>query len=712
MHSVRKLLFLFVLLTGSALQQQTVTFDEPIDALSIRLPHDNAAVSVMTEDGWHQFVIEKEFDPTLMESDLVMFPTSQTSVTLRGQLDGIDLHPITVSKEPARYSLAATTFYRSPRILSRNDWGANDEFLYRGPDVERSDVQVVQQASSASSQSSNREDDCTLAQKNYPQDFKTTKTVTHDANGERLRWARRYSPEVDLLVVHHTAQKVSGDDRPAIERMRALYEYHANSRSWGDIGYHYIIDEEGGIYEGRSGGDLVVGGHVYCGNVKTVGVAMMGNFELEQPTVQQVQSLQWLLKNLAEKYDIDLNRNVLFKGKNLKPIVRHQDLISTECPGYYVSHTIAQIRNNVVAGNINAGVTFPALAKTNYENRVEQRLTARLEEAGVALSRRFYRAKRQVRTAQRLDNPRLDALQQQLQNSTDLQRKRSATLRQPMRPTRTFYSQQNTAPVEGNIRIRLSYNGTNAEVRGDATVNGNVMRSVRLGKDGDSCVAVDGNTTLGAGIVRIEGSDILTVSSWDTRYNRFRGIIECRVINGELVLINELPLSDYMKGISEQPDTEPREKQKAFAVAARSYAAFYMQPGNEKFAGMPYHGSDTGVSFQNYSGVTAEEDYPKWVQSVLDTAGKVIMKDGGIVKAAYYSSNDGRTRSPSENGWRSFPYEEVFASKPDPWCEGMTLRGHGVGMSGCGAEGQALQGKSYTDILKYYYPGTILSMVD
>ncbi len=673
---------------------------------------------IETSVGWHQFIIEKEFDPLLMESDLVMFPNPVEKIVLRGQLDAIELHPITVSKEPAKYQIAATQYYRSPRILHRNDWGANNEFLFRGPEVTRSDAPVVRSNGngSSSSTSSVRKDDCEMKQVNFPNDFKTSTTQTHDSSGKAYRWAKRYSPKVKLLVVHHTAQKIAGDNRPPVERMRALYEYHANSRGWGDIGYHYIVDEQGGIYEGRSGGKNVVGGHVYCGNVGTVGVALMGNFEEEKPTLQQIQSLQWLLDHLADSYGIHLNRNVSFHGKNAKTILRHKDLISTECPGFYMSAVTTQVRSNVIAGNFTKGVTFPRIARKGYEDQSQKRLSTRLQNAGQQLSRRFYRTKRQIRTAERKDNPRLAFYRDQLAVSTNLQRKRSPAVR-PMRPTGTLYrparnSQQvttNNSPRNGHIRIRLSYTGNNAELTSDsiADINGNRAKIVRFGKDGNQCVAVSGAETLGTGIVRMDPSDgVITVRSWKTKWNRFRGVIECRIIDGQLVLINELPLETYMAGLSEQPDTEPREKQKAFAVAARSYAAHYMEPANTKFPGKPYHGSDTGKSFQSFSGVAYEEDNPKWLQSVLDTADRVIKKDGTIVKAAYFSSDNGRTRSPAQNGWKNFPHAEVFASKPDPWCKGMVLHGHGVGMSGCGAEGQARQGKKYAEILKYYYPGT------
>jgi hypothetical protein len=717
---VKKALLLTVLVSGSVASQQTIMFDEPIDALSVRLPHDNAQVLIETDDGWHRFAIEKEIDPLMMESDLVMFPEPTNQIVLRGQLTGIDLHPIRVSKKPTTYTLAASQFYRSPKIISRTDWGANNEYLFSGKQIPRSDVPATKGngTTTSGSSSSKRVDDCSLNQVNYPNDFKTSSTVTHDASGKPYRWAQRYSPEVKLLVVHHTAQKVTGDPRPPVERMRALYDFHANSRGWGDIGYHYVVDEEGGIYEGRNGGKKVVGGHVYCGNVGTVGIALMGNFEEEQPTMQQIQSLQWLLNQLSEQYNINLNRNVSYHGKNVKTILRHKDLISTECPGFYMSHTVSQVRRNVIAGDLIKGVTFPKIAKKQgYEDQAQTRLSTRLQQAGQELSRRFYRTKRQIRTAQRKDNPRLEYYQQQLATSTNLQRKRSPAVK-PMRPTGTLYRPaQNNNPTttihtttpNGHIRIRLSYTGNTAEISSTevATINGSRAKVVRFGKDGNSCVAVSGSQTLGVGTVRMDaGGGVLTVQSWQTKWNRFRGVIECQIVDGQLVLISEVPLETYMAGLSEQPDTEPKEKQKAFAVAARSYAAHYMEPGNTKFPGKPYHGSDTGASFQSYSGVAYEEDNPKWLQSVLDTKNRIIMKDGTIVKAAYFSSDDGRTRTPKQNGWGNFPHEEIFTSKPDPWCKGMTLRGHGVGMSGCGAEGQARQGKKYPAILEYYYPGT------
>jgi len=274
---------------------------------------------------------------------------------------------------------------------------------------------------------------------------------------------------------------------------------------------------------------------------------------------------------------------------------------------------------------------------------------------------------------------------------------RSATPSQTPRSSRASASSP-------SIRVRLSHAENDASV---TLSNGDIFS---LGNDGSRCVVMQGNQPYKQGTVRLGSLDgNFTVTTWKTSYNRFRGILECRVIDGQLALINELALDDYMMGISEEPDTEPYEKQRAFAIAARTYAAWYMDPDHRKFPGMPYDGSDSPAIFQKYSGMNYESQHPSWIKAVQDTHDTVLTKDGQVIKPPYFSSDDGRTRSPAEAGWKTFPFAEIFASKPDPWCEGMTLRGHGVGMSGCGAEGQANEGRTAEEILEYYYPGTTLS---
>jgi peptidoglycan hydrolase-like amidase len=229
---------------------------------------------------------------------------------------------------------------------------------------------------------------------------------------------------------------------------------------------------------------------------------------------------------------------------------------------------------------------------------------------------------------------------------------------------------------------------------------------------GSSCIASQNGQDIATGGVRIDPrGGISTISSWTQTSNRYRGILECRVLDGHLALINEISLEDYMAGLSEEPDTEPAAKQMAFAIAARSYAAYYRDPGHRKFPGQPYDGSDDPAIFQKYDGVAFEDRNPRWVSIVRNTAGEILKSGNEILKVPYFSSDDGRTRSPAEVGWTTFPHPEIFSSKPDPWCKGMENRGHGVGMSGCGAKGQAYEGKTAEQILQYYYPGAAISKI-
>lgn len=265
-----------------------------------------------------------------------------------------------------------------------------------------------------------------------------------------------------------------------------------------------------------------------------------------------------------------------------------------------------------------------------------------------------------------------------------------------------------------DIRIKLSYGKNSAIITSPSTMridgsNGIISSNgpAQLSMEQGLCKVSTANGNLMADVLRFAPTDergFLTIMTQEKSTNRFRGVLECRIIDDKLVLVNELGIEDYIAGLAEEPDSEPWEKQRAFAVAARSYALFYVLSGQKKFPGKPYDGSDDPREFQAYGGLYFEESNPRWVQAAQDTAGQVIAWQRKIVKAPYFSSDTGQTKSASDVwGWLNTPYLD---SKLDPWCKGMAEAGHGVGMSGCGAEGQANEGKIAEDILQYYYPGT------
>ncbi len=114
-----------------------------------------------------------------------------------------------------------------------------------------------------------------------------------------------YAP-VDRIVIHDTgcSSKTSWcnkDNVNAKEIISAIYRNHSKQRAWGDIGYHYIIDRQGNIYEARFGGNGVRGAHVYDSktctnfNVGTIGISILGNYENTQVPKKAFDSLSKLV---------------------------------------------------------------------------------------------------------------------------------------------------------------------------------------------------------------------------------------------------------------------------------------------------------------------------------------------------------------------------------------------------------------------------------
>jgi peptidoglycan hydrolase-like amidase len=798
----------------------TLEFANTIDAISFTMsPTADVRVRSFVNNqwqAWHALEVETEFDPLLRESNLVVFDAPTSKIQIQTSEKKIMPHPIILPNIQPSYEVAALVPERSTRkILLRRQWGANDDFLVQGTNTVRSDVDTTSNETDAPTE---RENTCTDLQQKYPNEFITTNTKTVDGLGRTLRWPQEYSPTVHSIVVHHTAASNSASTRSGYETMQALYAYHANSRGWGDIGYHYIIDSAGQIYEGKAGGKSVVGGHAYCNNIGTIGVALMGNFETEAPSAEQTASLSWLIDYLSKEYKINLSTNVQYHGTVRPPVVGHRDLVSTACPGAILYPALPQIRSNAQRRNFTAKVTYDApktvstpgsnsrspvrtaavattsahqiqlvgdstliLRPSGFTNiqLVIRTGSAGLEEreAIATISRsnstigiwQLNSAGEEVRALNRLvsfkqhapaqtvtvplriqapetegtytirfgtallrlkvegrrskaeDNPLLGSVTTTNTQRTRTVERKNTSAQTLVKPSTSLLglggtsrkTVASTTDMGPNIRVKLSYSANivtlNVGAKGTALglpVNG----AIELQNANGKCAVVQsGRVVTEAAILPITSAgDAITITSWQQTLNVFRGTIECRIQDGAILLINELPLEHYMWGLSEEPDTEPYEKQRAFAIAARTYAAHYLSDKYRKFPGKPYDGSDSPAEFQKYSGRAYEGKNPRWLEAVKDTANIVLKKDGAVIRAPYYSSNDGRTRSPAERGWNSFPFAEVFSSKPDPWCNGLELRGHGVGMSGCGAKGQALEGKTGEQILQYYYTGITL----
>lgn len=191
--------------------------------------------------------------------------------------------------------------------------------------------------------------------------------LTNLRAGQRLTRANWHCPEssfraksqsarVQHLIVHHTATANDATDWPAV--VRTIWNFHAITNGWRDVGYHYLIDPNGVIYEGRTGGDQAAGIHFSCANTGTLGIAMLGNFLSTAPSPAAVQSLEKLLAQKCEQLRLDpLGQSFHASTRmNLPHIAGHQDANlspaasvckGTHCPGEMLYALLPNIRKTV-----------------------------------------------------------------------------------------------------------------------------------------------------------------------------------------------------------------------------------------------------------------------------------------------------------------------------------------------------------------------------
>ncbi len=165
-----------------------------------------------------------------------------------------------------------------------------------------------------------------------------------------------------MAFVHHTA---SGNDYgrgEAASVVRGAYYYHTRSLHWSDIGYNFLIDRYGTIYEGRSGGITkgVIGAQVLGFNTGSVGVSVIGTYSKAAPTTVSVRALEALLAWKLDVHHIDpLGRATLTCGYGEKfssgekvgfaAISGHRDANYTECPGNKLYALLPGVRKTVEA---------------------------------------------------------------------------------------------------------------------------------------------------------------------------------------------------------------------------------------------------------------------------------------------------------------------------------------------------------------------------
>ena len=159
--------------------------------------------------------------------------------------------------------------------------------------------------------------------------------------------------EVHAGFVHHTVNSNSYSEADVPALLRSIYAYHTQSRGWSDIGYNFLVDRFGRVWEGRAGGidRPVVGAHTLGYNDYSFAMSAIGNFETVQPSDAVLRAYGAVFAWKLSLHGVSAASVAQRVGSKSFPAINgHRDAGSTACPGRYLYAQLPLIRQYAVAG--------------------------------------------------------------------------------------------------------------------------------------------------------------------------------------------------------------------------------------------------------------------------------------------------------------------------------------------------------------------------
>ncbi len=157
----------------------------------------------------------------------------------------------------------------------------------------------------------------------------------------RTNWAA-YGPNVRLadpmvrverITVHHDGMPPATlrTQNAVASRIEQIRRGHRRN-GWADIGYHYIVDPQGRVWEGRP--IALQGAHVKIANPRNMGILVLGNFEVERPTEQATSAVERFIVEQMRLHRVPASQ-----------IYTHRELAATACPGRNLQRLMVSARS-------------------------------------------------------------------------------------------------------------------------------------------------------------------------------------------------------------------------------------------------------------------------------------------------------------------------------------------------------------------------------
>ncbi|MFI7084644.1 peptidoglycan recognition protein [Streptomyces anulatus] len=191
-----------------------------------------------------------------------------------------------------------------------------------------------------------------------------------------------YLDQVKAVFVHHTAQTNAYSCADSAAIVRGLHTYHVKSNGWKDLGYNFIVDKCGTVFEGRKGGvdRPVMGAHTYGFNRDTTGIAVIGMYTDTKAATAATTSVARVAAWKLGQYKADpagsvqltagangtnMDRKQFVAGSQyaFPRISGHRDGFATECPGLSLYGQLPAIRS-LAAGPV-TGLTIASVTGAN-----------------------------------------------------------------------------------------------------------------------------------------------------------------------------------------------------------------------------------------------------------------------------------------------------------------------------------------------------------
>jgi hypothetical protein len=199
-----------------------------------------------------------------------------------------------------------------------------------------------------------------------------------------------YAPDVRFAIVHHTAGRndYTRAEAPAI--VRGIHLFHVQGNGWNDIGYNFLVDRFGTIYEGRYGGidRNVVGAHAMGFNTGSVGIALLGTYGSTAPSAAAQDAIARLIAWRLDLAHVDPTGllTVISAGSekhprgvpvSLRTVSGHRDTGFTECPGAALYARLNQLATTALRTG-GAKLFEPSVQSEGTSHRFRARLSSSL----------------------------------------------------------------------------------------------------------------------------------------------------------------------------------------------------------------------------------------------------------------------------------------------------------------------------------------------